>query len=76
MIAADCTGRPSSVKPIAPASRRPAISVNSEPPSPIVIAAMNPTGIRASRRAWATRPASNTGRSMTGSVFGIATIAQ
>ena len=42
-------GRPSSEKPIAPASRSSAISVSSSPSIPRVTVATKPTGIEASR---------------------------
>ena len=45
------------------------------PSWPAVIAAMNPVGTHASRRACSTRPARTTGVSTTGLVFGIARIA-
>src|SRR6476469_8804642 len=48
MTPAAATGRPSSVKPAAPASASAPISVNSAPSRPFVIAARKPTGTLAS----------------------------
>ena len=66
------TGLPSSVKPSAPVSRRPFISVSSSPRSPRVMAPMKPTGMRASRAAVSRSAPRIDGESTTGSVFGIA----
>ena len=75
-IPAETTGLPSSVKPIAPASRSSAISVSSSPARPRVIAARKPTGTWASCRArWVSEPRT-AAVSIVGLVFGIATIAQ
>ncbi len=74
MLAA-ATGLPSSVKPIAPASRSSAISVSASPRRPRVIEAMKPTGIRASRRAASRSERRTVASSTVGSVFGIATTA-
>ena len=71
-IPALATGRPSSVKPSAPSARRYAISVSSSPRWPEVIAAMNPTGMHASRAAASRSDPSSGAESITGSVFGIA----
>ena len=73
---ADATGRPSSVNPAAPRSASSPISVSSPPSWPFVIAARNPVGTTASRRASSTSPSSTAAESTTGSVFGIARIAQ
>ena len=73
---AERTGRPSSVKPAAPSSASSPISVSSAPCCPFVIAARNPTGISASARACSISEPSTAAESTTGSVFGIARIAQ
>ena len=70
------TGRPSSEKPAAPASASSAISVSSSPSCPFVIAARKPTGTSASSRAVSISEPSTAAESTTGSVFGIARIAQ
>jgi hypothetical protein len=67
---------PSSVKPAAPASASSAISVSSEPAWPFVIAARKPVGTSASAFAVSISEPSMDAESTTGSVFGIATIAQ
>ena len=74
--AAETTGRPSSVNAAAPASPSSPSSVSSSPSSPFEIDAMNPTGISASRRAVSWSEARTVAESTTGSVFGIARIAQ
>ncbi len=76
MTPAARTGRPSSVKPAAPASASSAISVSCSPSWPTVTAAVNPVGIRASARARSRRERSTGAESTTGSVFGMARIAQ
>ena len=76
MSAADATGRPSSVKAIAPAAASSAISVSSSPRCPFEIAAVKPVGTTASSRACSTSACRTEAVSTTGSVFGIATIAQ
>ena len=73
---ADVTGRPSSVNAAAPASASSPISVSSSPPSRFEIAAMKPVGTSASRLAVSTSEPSTAAESTTGSVFGIARIAQ
>jgi hypothetical protein len=70
------TGLPSSLKPTAPACASSAISVSSAPCWPFVIAARKPTGISASARAASTRDPNTALESTTGSVLGIARIAQ
>ena len=70
------TGRPSSVKPAAPWSASSAISVSSAPSWPRVIAARKPTGITACAFASSISEPSTAAESTTGSVFGIARIAQ
>ena len=70
------TGRPSSVKPTAPAAARSAISVSPSPFWPRVIAAMKPVGMRASERARSRSDSTIEAESTTGSVLGWATIAQ
>ncbi len=70
------TGRPSSLNPAAPASASSAISVSSPPSRPLLIAARNPTGISASASAVSAREPSTAAESTTGSVFGMARIAQ
>jgi hypothetical protein len=60
----------------APAAASSAISVSSSPRWPFEIAAVNPVGTRASCRARSTSDRSTGAVSTTGSVFGIATIAQ
>ena len=70
------TGRPSSVKAAAPRSASSPISVSSPPSRPFEIAAMKPVGTSASRRAVSTSRPSTAAESTTGSVFGIARIAQ
>jgi hypothetical protein len=73
---AERTGSPSSLKPAAPAPASSAISVSSSPRWPRVIAARNPVGIRASARARSRRERSTDAESTTGSVFGMARMAQ
>ena len=73
---ADATGTPSSENATAPASASSAISVSSSPRWPRVIAARKPTAISASRPAVSTSAPSVAAESTTGSVFGIARIAQ
>ena len=70
------TGCPSSVKPAAPASASSPISVSSAPLWPFVIAARKPTGTTASAPACSISDPSTAAESTTGSVFGIARIAQ
>ena len=72
----ETTGRPSSVNPAAPASASSPISVSSAPACPFEIAAMKPSGTSASARALSTSDARTDAESTTGSVFGIARIAQ
>ena len=72
----DATGMPSSVKPAAPASASSPIPVSSAPVCPFVIAARKPTGISASARAVSISEPSVAAESTTGSVFGIARMAQ
>ena len=67
---------PSSLNPAAPASASSAISVSSVPRCSFVIAARKPTGISASARAVSISAPSVAAESTTGSVFGIARIAQ
>ncbi len=67
---------PSSEKATAPVSASSPISVSSSPCCPRVIAARNPTGTSASLRAASTSAPSVAAESTTGSVFGIARIAQ
>ncbi len=69
-IPAETTGLPSSVKPIAPASRRSAISVSSSPARPRVMLARKPTGTRASRRARSTSEPSTAALSTVGDGVG------
>ena len=69
-------GPPSSVKPSAPWVRSSAISVSSRPCWPRVIAAMKPTGTRASRAAPSRSERRIAPESTTGSVFGMATTQQ
>ncbi len=76
MTPAERTGRPSSVNANAPASASSAISVRSSPACPRVTAAVNPVGMRASVRARSRRAPSTGAESTTGSVFGMARIAQ
>ncbi len=73
---ASTTGLPSSVKPAAPSARSSAISVSSAPCRPRVIAAMKPTGTRASRAAASSSAPRIGALSIVGEVFGIPTIAQ
>ena len=73
---ADATGLPSSVKASAPAAASSAISVSSSPRWPFEIAAVKPVGTTACSRASSTSASSTLALSTTGSVFGIATIAQ
>ena len=61
---------------IAPAAASSAISVSSSPRWPFEIAAVKPVGTTASSRACSTSASSTLALSTTGSVFGIATIAQ
>ena len=70
------TGWPSSENATAPASASSAISVSSPPAWPFVIAARKPTGTSASRRASSKSAPRTAAESTTGSVFGIARIAQ
>jgi hypothetical protein len=70
------TGRPSSVKAKAPESASSAISVSSVPFWPRVIAAVKPVGMRASSRARSRSDARIEAESTTGSVLGMARIAQ
>ena len=72
----DETGTPSSLKPAAPPVASSAISVSSAPRCPLVIDARKPTGISASARAVSTSEPSIAAESTTGSVFGMARIAQ
>ena len=58
----ETTGRPSSVKPAAPASASSPISVSSPPAWPFEIAARKPTGTTASARACSTSDAEHRGR--------------
>ena len=53
-----------------------AISLNSSPSWPLLMAAMNPVGTTASSRARSTSAPSTDAESTTGSVFGIPRIAQ
>ena len=76
MSAVATTGRPSSVNPTAPSSASSPISVSSEPFCPLEIAARKPTCTSASARACSTSAPSTAAVSTTGSVFGIARIAQ
>ncbi len=76
MRPAEMTGLPSSVNAAAPAAASSAISVSSSPSWPLLIAAMNPVGTTASSRARSTSAPSTDAESTTGSVFGIARIAQ
>ena len=73
---AEATGMPSSEKATAPVSASSPISVSSSPRCPRVIAARKPTGTSASFRAASTSAPSVAAESTTGSVFGIARIAQ
>jgi hypothetical protein len=66
----------SSVNPAAPRSASSTISVSSAPASPFVIEARNPTGTAASSCACSTSAPRTAAESTTGSVFGIARIAQ
>jgi hypothetical protein len=75
MSPGDCTGMPSSEKAAAPASASSAISVSSAPSWPLVIAARKPTGPPPPAGALDER-AETAAESTTGSVFGIARIAQ
>ena len=70
------TGRPSSEKPTAPHSASSPISLSSAPSEAFEIAARNPTGTRASAAAVSPRERSTEAESTTGSVFGMARIAQ
>ena len=72
----DATGTPSSVKPAAPAAASSPISVSSAPRCPFVTVARKPTGSSASARAASTSEPSVAAESTTGSVFGMARIAQ
>jgi hypothetical protein len=76
MTPAERTGRPSSVKPGAPASASSAISVSCSPCWPRLIAARKPVGTRASARARSRSERRTGALSTTGSVFGIARMAQ
>ncbi len=76
MRPADTTGFPSSVNAAAPADARSAISLSSSPSWPLLIAAMKPVGTTASTRARSIKAPSTADESTTGSVFGIARIAQ
>ncbi len=76
MIRALAIGRPSSVKPIAPASRSATISVSSSPLMPAVTVARNPTWTEASAAACSRRAATSAGVETGGSVFAIARIPQ
>ena len=73
---AEATGMPSSEKATAPVSASSPISVSSSPRWPRVIAARKPTGTSASVRAASIRAPRVAEESTTGSVFGIARIAQ
>ena len=74
---ADVTGRPSSVNAAAPRVGELAhLGELLARRASCVIAAMKPTGTTASRRACSTSPRRTGAESTTGSVFGIATIAQ
>ena len=70
------TGWPSSVKPTAPSSASSPISVSSAPCCPFEIAARNPTCTSAWVWACSISAPSTAAVSTTGSVFGIARIAQ
>ena len=72
----ETTGRPSSVKPSAPASRSSAMSVSCSPDIPRLMQGMKPSGTRASRRAISRIASSSGVESSGGSVFGIATTPQ
>ena len=76
MSPAETTGLPSSVKAAAPVAARSAISVSSSPSWPLLIAAMKPVGTRAVACASSTSAPRTAAESTTGSVFGIARIAQ
>ena len=76
MTPAERTGSPSSVKAKAPASASSAISVRSSPFWPRVMAAVKPVGMRASVRARSRSAPSTGAESTTGSVLGMARIAQ
>ncbi len=73
---AERTGRPSSVKAAAPTSDSSAISVSCSPSMPRVMVAVKPVGTRACARARSRRERRIGAESTTGSVFGIARIAQ
>ena len=76
MRPAERTGLPSSVKPTAPHSASSTMSVSSLPSSPREIEAKNPTGTLAFVLASSTSAPKTAAESMTGSVLGIARIAQ
>ena len=72
----ETTGRPSSVKPAAPASPSSPISVSSPPSEPLEMAAKKPTGTSASACASSMSAPSTAAESTTGSVLGMAMMAQ
>ncbi len=74
MIRALPIGRPSSEKPIAPASRSSTISVSSAPRMPRVTVAVKPTGTDASLRARSWSASTSVASETVGSVLAIATI--
>ena len=69
-------GRPSSVKPTAPASRSSTISVSSSPFMPLVTVARKPTGTEAPARACSRRALMSAAVETGGSVLAIARIPQ
>ena len=69
-------GRPSSVKPTAPASRSSTISVSSSPFMPRVTVARNPTGTEAPARACSRSAVMSAAVETGGSVLAIARIPQ